>query len=241
MFRNVVRLQRTWTSPPHQSSDRCLWALVRVAWRAEFPPLQDLLLRAHHFGLWGHGQNSTTTTGWSSREGGEEEVSPPGLRLCRSFQREARCKEDGTSARRVRWTCLYVVLKGDTGKLRRRGHRVNQGVGNVFVFVPIAEHAAVHSTAFTTLRTFLHGFWPSTGWSTATKGIGKDTHSCNSHSLVSRLLCVFFVAHHELCDDAPLQLPVDPFGNGDCRDLGNVDENVYGWGRNACFQPGRAF
>ena len=137
-----------------------------------------------------------------------------GDRLCSSFQREVRCKEDGTSARRVRWTCPYVVLKGDTAKLRGRGHKVNQGVG-IFSLCR-SQNMRQCSTAFTTFRTFLHVFWPSTGWSTATKGIGKDTHSCNSRSLVSRLLCVLFVAHHELCDDAPLQLP-EPFGNGDCR------------------------
>ena len=40
-------------------------------------------------------------------------------------------------------------------------------------------------------------------------------------------VCVCFSSPTTSCvDDAPLQLPVDPFGNGDCRDLGNVDENV---------------
>ena len=192
MFRNVVRLQWTWTSPPHQRFDRCCGH--SPGWLGgPSSTTTGFLVVASPLRLGGHGQDSTTTTGGSS---GEEEVPRQGTDCA------ARFKEKYAARRHFCPPCpLHVPLRGPQGRhgqLRGRGHRVNQGVG---IFYLCRSQNARQRTARHSRRFEL--FCMSVGRQLDGRRRRRASERTPIHTTLVHwfhVCCVcFFVAHHLLC------------------------------------------
>ena len=103
----------------HQSFDRCCGHSPGCLGGPN-STATGFLVVASPLRLGGHGQDPTTTTGGSSGEGRR---SSPARAQTEPLVSKRSTLQDGTSARRVRWMCLHVVLMGDTASCVAEGTR----------------------------------------------------------------------------------------------------------------------